>query len=316
MEQRMKREVVLGSLIVVGALAMTLAAQQAPAPAPTALQVEKLRDNLFVLRGGGGNTAVFVQTDGVTVVDTKNPGWGQPLLTKIRELTNKPVTTIINTHTHFDHVSGNVGFPATVDIVTHENTAVNMKRIAATTNLPPVTGFPGTLPSNVLAQSGGRGLPTRTFRDGMTLGAGNDRIDLRYFGRGHTNGDAWVLFPALRVMHAGDIFANKSLPLLDYNSGGTGVEIPDTLLKAYTETAKAVDSIVTGHSTVVTPDDLREFAEFNRDFREAVREGKTSGRSVAEIVKNWSIPVRYKGYTPANTAIVQANVENIYKELP
>jgi hypothetical protein len=94
------------------------------------------------------------------------------------------------------------------------------------------------------------------------------------------------------------------------------VEIPDTLLKAYTETAKAVDSIVTGHSTVVTPDDLREFAEFNRDFREAVREGKTSGRSVAEIVKNWSIPVRYKGYTPANTAIVQANVENIYKELP
>ena len=81
------------------------------------VEVEKLKDNLFVLRGGGGNTAVFVQTNGVTVVDTKNPGWGQPILDKIKELTPKPVTTIINTHTHGDHVSGNVEFPATVDIV-------------------------------------------------------------------------------------------------------------------------------------------------------------------------------------------------------
>jgi len=316
LEHQMKRHVVLGSLIVVGALAIAAAAQQAPAPSAAALQVEKLKENLFVLRGGGGNTAVFVQTDGVTVVDTKNPGWGQPLLTKIRELTNKPVTTIINTHTHFDHVSGNVDFPATVDIVTHENTAANMKRIAATTNLPPVTGFPGTLPPNVLAQSGGRGLPTRTFRDTLTIGAGNDRIDLRYFGRGHTNGDAWVLFPALRVMHAGDIFGNKSVPLLDYNSGGSGVEMPDTLMKAYTGTVTAVDSIVTGHSTIVTPDDLRDFAEFNGDFREAVREGKKNGRSVADVVMSWSIPERYKGYAPANATVLQANVENVYKELP
>jgi cyclase len=312
----MKRQVVLGSLIVVGALAMATAAQQAPAPAATALQVEKLRDNLFVLRGGGGNTAVFVQANGVTVVDTKNPGWGQPLLTKIRELTNKPVTTIINTHTHFDHVSGNVDFPATVDIVTHENTAANMKRIAATTTLPPVTGFPGTLPANVLAQSAGRGLPTRTFRDTMTIGAGNDRIDLRYFGRGHTNGDAWVLFPALRVMHAGDIFSGKNLPLLDYNSGGSGVEISDTLMRAYAATSTTVDSIVTGHSTVMTPNDLREYADFNRDFRNAVLEDKKNGRSVEEIIKSWRIPDQYKGYAAPNPVLLRANVENIYKGAP
>jgi cyclase len=314
----MKRQVVLGALIVVGVLTIAAAAQQAPAPAPapTALQVERLRENLFVLRGGGGNTAVFVQTAGVTVVDTKNPGWGQPLLTKIRELTNKPVTTIINTHTHFDHVSGNVDFPATVDIVTHENTAANMKRIAATANLPSVTGFPGTLPSNVLAQSGGRGLPTRTFRDTMTIGAGNDRIDLRYFGRGHTNGDAWVLFPALRVMHAGDIFSGKNLPLLDYNSGGSGVEISDTLMRAYVATSKTVDSIVTGHSTVMTPNDLREYADFNRDFRNAVLEEKKNGRSVEEIIKSWRIPDQYKGYAAPNPVLLRANVENIYKGAP
>ncbi len=124
-EDGVRRVIVLATLVVVGGLSAAVAAYQQPAnpPAQRVVEVEKLRDNLFVLRGGGGNTAVFVTTDGVVVVDTKNPGWGQPILDKIKELTNKPVTTIINTHTHGDHVSGNVDFPATVDVVTHENTA-------------------------------------------------------------------------------------------------------------------------------------------------------------------------------------------------
>ena len=91
------------------------------------VEVEKLRDNLYLMRGGGGNSAVFITANGVVVVDTKNPGWGQPLLDKIKSVTDKPVTTIINTHTHGDHVSGNVEFPATVEVVTHENTAKNME---------------------------------------------------------------------------------------------------------------------------------------------------------------------------------------------
>src|SRR5687768_17566063 len=107
----MKRAVALGVLIAVGALAMSIAAyQQAPAQGLKILEAEKVKDNLFFLhepnfaRNSGGNTTVFIRTDGVTVVDTKYPGWGQPILDKVRELTNKPVTLIINTHTHNDHV--------------------------------------------------------------------------------------------------------------------------------------------------------------------------------------------------------------------
>jgi cyclase len=148
----------------------------------------------------------------------------------------------------------------------------------------------------------------------MTLGSGNDRIDLYYFGRGHTDGDAWVLFPALRVLAAADIFSGKNIPFLDYNNGGSGVEIPDTLMKAYTATAKNVDSIVTGHSTVMTPADLREYADFNRDFLNAVREAKKSGKTVDEFVKGWTLPAKYKGYAPTS-ARLQANVEGMYKEV-
>jgi len=73
----MKRCVVLGMVVAAGALSITLSAfQQPPAPAAMVIEVDKLKDNLFVLKGGGGNTAVFVTSSGVVVVDTKNPGWG------------------------------------------------------------------------------------------------------------------------------------------------------------------------------------------------------------------------------------------------
>ena len=89
----MRRGVVLVALLAVGTLSLAVSAYQQP-PAPKVVEVEKLRDNLFMLKGGGGNTAVFIRADGVTVVDTKLPGWGQPILDKIKELTPKPVTTI------------------------------------------------------------------------------------------------------------------------------------------------------------------------------------------------------------------------------
>jgi len=81
----MTRGIVLGTLLAVGGLSLAVSGFQAP-PAPEAkvVEVEKIKDNLFMLKGGGGNTAVFVASGGVVVVDTKNPGWGQPILDKIR----------------------------------------------------------------------------------------------------------------------------------------------------------------------------------------------------------------------------------------
>ncbi len=95
----------------------------------------------------------------------------------------------------------------------------------------------------------------RTFSDKMTIGAGAEQIDLYYFGRGHTNGDAWVVWPSLRVMHAGDIFSGKVAPILDANNGGSGLEIGDSLTKG-ADTVKNIDTIITGHSGQMTVADL------------------------------------------------------------
>ncbi len=315
----MRRQIVLGILFAAGVLTISVHALQQPAapaagqPAPRVVEVDKLKDNLYMMRGagGGGNSAVFITSTGVVVVDTKNPGWGQPLIDKIKTVTDKPITMIINTHTHGDHVSGNVEFPATVEVVTHENTAKNMTEMRPASGITPPAGQPA--PGNIFTQNNGRGMPKRTFGKKMTIGKDADRIDLYYFGRGHTNGDAFVVFPALRFMHAGDIFSGKNIPLLDANNGGSGIEIGKTLRKAAKD-AKNVDSIITGHSTVMTVADLLEYADFNDDFAAAVRAAKKSGGTADEFAKTWTIPAKYKGYAAPAAPRLLSNTRIVWDE--
>lgn len=310
----MRRIAVLGALLGAGTVSIAVAAFQTPAGSVAGLQgppvvdVEKLRDNLFVLKGGGGNSAVFIQTDGVVIVDTKNPGWGAAILARIRELTSKPVTTIINTHAHRDHVSGNVEFAPTVDIVAHANTRVNMETMTP----PPVTTASG--PSgNIFAEHDGQGLPTRTFTDRVVLGSGADRIELRYFGRGHTNGDAWVFFPSLGVVHAGDSFPGKLLSIMDANNGGSAVEYADTLTKAYAAIANG-SVIITGHDATMTRDDLREYVDFNRAFVNAARAAQRAGLSAHDFAATWAVPAPYATYV-VPLAVLEVNAVLAYREL-
>jgi cyclase len=274
----MRRGMVLGLLLALGALA-AVKAQPPAADAPKVIAVEKVKDNLYVLRGGGGNTAVFVTSDGVTVVDAKNPGWGKPILDKVKELTPKPITMLINTHTHGDHVSGNVEFPATVEVIVQEHTKANMEKM------------------DIFKQNDNRGMARRTFKDKMTVGKGADQIDLYYFGAGHTNGDAWVVFPALRVVHAGDIFSAKAVPLIDGANGGSLLQIPDTLMKAHNG-IKNVDTIINGHTPANTTwADLREYVDFNRDFLKWAQAELKAGKTPEAAAAEWKLPEKYKGYS-------------------
>jgi cyclase len=322
----MQRGVMLGALVAVGALVAAVGAShnagrprgdgRQPASA-AAIQVDKIRDNLYVLRGGGGNSAALITGNGVVLVDTKLSGWGQPTIDRLREITVQPVTTIINTHTHFDHVGGNVEFPATVDVVAHENTAKLMREMR------PVTGGPEQ--PNPFKEANGRGLPTRTFTDRMTLGTGNNRIELRYFGRAHTGGDAWVVFPALRVLHAGDAFAIKGLPIVDANNGGSAVEYAQTLARA--AALPNIDTVITGHAqTTLTLDDLKVYVDFNREFVRAVQAAKKTGQTIDDVVNSWKTGERFlkDGYMTAEeyqrvarqpmAVRLRANVEAVWNE--
>ena len=303
----MRRLYVLAGLLTVGALGIAIAGYESRLTAQQAeahvIETEEVRDNLFVLRGGGGNTAAYIGPSGVTLVDTKVPGWGEALLESVGALTDLPVTTLINTHSHFDHVGGNPELPADIQIVAHENSASNMLEMR------PVTGFG---PQNMTFE-GSRGMPTDTFTDTFTLGRGDARIELYYFGRAHTNGDVWVVFPALSVMHGGDAFSGKNLPIMDANNGGSALEFPATLRNAID--ALEVDTIITGHSTLMTMDDLREYADFTLEFLEAMRAAKAAGQSAEDAAENWKPSARFDGYN-IPLARLLANVQTLFGELP
>ena len=279
----MKRRIVLSALIGVGVLSIAVAAQRGGPPAaqgPRVVELDKISDTLYVAKGGGGNTAVFLTAGGVVLVDTKLPGWGQPLLDGVKKISNRPITMVINTHTHGDHTSGQLEFPGSIEVVAHENTRTAMLKM-----------------EDFKKPEAARALPKRTFKDRLTVGTGNDRIDLYYFGPGHTNGDAWIAFPSQRTVHAGDIFAGKQVPLVDMGNGGSGVAYPDTLMKAYNGISNA-DTIITGHAnTTLRWADLKEYADFNREFLTWVRGEMKAGRTPEQAAAAYKVPERFTGYS-------------------
>ena len=278
----MKRRIVLGALLVVGGLSVAIAQQQAPRPPLPGLT--KVKDNLYVITSStpgpeftGGNTGILVTDTGVVVVDTKLAGYGPDILTRIRTITDKPVTMVINTHTHGDHTGSNEAFPATIDFVAHENTKANMTKMDA---------FKGDKAAF---------LPKRTFKDKLSVGGGKNRIDLYYFGAGHTNGDSWVVYPSLRVLQTGDMFAWRDAPTIDRNNGGSGIEFPKTLAKGIAA-IKNIDIVIPGHSPVTTPKDLQEFQRFMAEWVAAVQSAAAAGKSVDEATASIDLTGKYPGY--------------------
>jgi glyoxylase-like metal-dependent hydrolase (beta-lactamase superfamily II) len=286
---------VLVGLVVAGAAAVV----SQPVAQQNVAEIEQVKDNLYMITGGGGNTAAFVTDGGVVVVDTKLVNWGGAILDMIRTVTDKPVTMILNTHTHGDHVGSNMEFPLPVEIVAHANTKANMEKMEP-----------------FQSDAGKRYLPSRTYQDTLTVLGGDDAIDLYYFGPGHTNGDSIVVFRNLRVAHTGDLFAWKGTPYIDTDNGGSGVGYADTVLGAADGIA-GVDTVIPGHSPLMTWADFREFGEFNRDFLAAVRRGRAAGKTATETAAGLDLPARYAGYSMSRGTLTsaQANVEKMYAEL-
>jgi cyclase len=285
--------------MVVLALAVAGAAAQPQRPRiPPTGTIKQVRDNLYVIPGAGGNTTVFVTQAGVVLVDTKLPNNGEAILNQVRRVTDKPVVTIVNTHSHPDQIGSNDYFPASVEVVTHENTR---KWMAAN---PRVASNPAAMPD-------------KTFTDRLTLGSGDDRIELYYFGAGHTDGDAFVVFPARRAMAAGDIFAWKMAPLIDPAAGGSVLALPDSLEKAE-KGIPNVDTVIEGHGDVNTWQGFRDYIQYSRALVDAAKAGmgqKTAEEIAAELKPKFPVFTKGElltdmeyGGTPLSRAVINVNI--------
>jgi cyclase len=286
----MKRPIILGTIVAGGLVAMTVFGQAGE------LGIDEVAMNLHRVTGQGGNTAVFIRNDGVLLVDTKLANNGQGILDQVRKVTDKPITHILNTHTHGDHTGSNMFFPANVEVVTHAKTAANMAKMPA---------FQG---------EGRVGVPDRTFEDRLTLFSGQEAVDLYYFGAGHTDGDAFVVFRNARVMHSGDIFATRGLPFLDVSNGGSGVAIGDTLTKA-ANGIRNVDRVITGHTDTLPWQDFVDYGEFNRLFLEHARTSRAAGKTPEQAAAELQLPAKFSGYNLTGRGGPVTNLTVIYDEL-
>jgi cyclase len=167
-----------------------------------------------------------------------------------------------------------------VEIVTQENTKANMEKMPAFADA-----------------ANKHGMPDRTFKERETLLSGNDAIDLYYYGPAHTNGDAFVVFRNLRVMHAGDVFANKGLPNIDGNNGGSGLDYGQTIAKAAAG-IKNVQTVITGHNTMTTMtwQDFVDYGEFNRLYAQHARESLKAGKTPEQAAMDLKLPEKFKDY--------------------
>ena len=269
----------LASRFVPGSLAHALVQQAAQDPiaaqraALAAAPIERvpLAPNLTMLAGPGGNVVVLSGPDGKVVVD----GFVQNVWTGLKQVLdgmgNQRITTMIDTHWHFDHADNNANFRmAGAAVLAHANTT---KRMSETHELLGMRFTPA--PANML--------PTRTFTQNEKLQANGEGMELGYIPPAHTDTDIYIRFQKANVLHLGDTFFNGMYPFIDAGTGGSingMIAAADRSLKM----ADGATKIVPGHGPLGDRAALTRFRDMMADVRDRVQKLKTAGRTLEQVV--------------------------------
>ncbi len=248
-------------------LALAFVAYRQPAytqnPAPAKLTLNKVKDDLYEIEGDGGNVAVYITDEGVILIDDKFDQDHQGIVDQVKSVTNQPIKYIINTHYHADHSGGNAKFLPTAEIISTAMARTNIVEHKQS-NAPPAVS-----PARI------------TFTTETAVHLGGKEVRAIYMGRGHTNGDAVIYFPALRTLHTGDLMAGAS-PLIDYNGGGSVVEWTKTLDNAL---KLDFDTVIPGHGAITNKAGLMTYRDNVEKLRTRVTGLVHEGKSQDEIAK-------------------------------
>ena len=256
---------------------------------PPQLALNKVKDDLFEIEGDGGNVAVYVTGDGVILVDDKFDRDHEGIVAKVKSVTTQPIKYVLTTHHHSDHSGGNTQFLPTAEIIS----TVNARNNIVEHKQP--NAEPGMSPARVV------------FTTEMSVFLGGKEVRAQYFGRGHTNGDAFIYFPALRTIHTGDMMAGAT-PLIDYTGGGSLIEWTKTL----DEVLKLdFDTVIPGHGAVTTKDGLRTYRGTVEKLRARASGLIHEGKSQDEVGK---VMAAEFGWGP-NSMQAQWSLPGIMKEL-
>lgn len=235
--------------------------------------VQKLRGNVSVLLGAGGNIAVLPGRDGKLLIDAGFAGARPKITAALASISSDPIKHLINTHWHFDHTDGNEWLhSAGAAILAHTNTR---KHLSTTTR---VEGWNFTFPP---APAGA--IPTEVFDDKRTLKLNGTTIALKHYAPAHTDSDISVHFTDAEILHVADTFWNGDYPFIDYSTGGS---IDGMIRATEANLAKVTDTmiVIPGHGAVGDKSQLTFYRDLLVSTREKVAVLKKQGKSLDEIV--------------------------------
>ena len=241
--------------------------------AASTITVQKLRGNVSVLLGAGGNIAVLPGRDGKLLIDAGFAGARPKITDALASISSDPIKHLINTHWHFDHTDGNEWLhSAGAAILAHANTR---KHLSAATR---VEGWNFTFPP-----SSAGAIPTEVFEDERTVQLNGTTIALKHYAPAHTDSDISVHFIDADIFHVADTFWNGYYPFIDYSTGGS---IDGMIRATEANLAKVTDKmiVIPGHGAIGDKSHLAFYRDLLVGTRERVATLKKQGKSLNEIV--------------------------------
>ena len=238
------------------------------------IKVHKVRVNVSILEGSGGNIVVITGADGKVFIDAGITASRPRILEAVNSLSSDPIKHLINTHWHFDHTDGNQWLNSEgAAIIAHENTHKHLLVAQR------VEDWDFNFPSSPLPA-----IPTETVSSERTLRLNGSTIYLKYYGPAHTDSDLSVTIPEADVFHCGDTYWNGIYPFIDYSTGGN----IDGMIKAADANVAAVTDktiVIPGHSNPVSNKaELSAYRDMLTAIRDNVAKLKQQGRSLDETI--------------------------------
>jgi cyclase len=237
------------------------------------IRAVKVKDNLYMLKGNGGNIGVLAGSDGTFMIDDQYAPLSEKIVTAIAKLTEYPVKYMVNTHVHGDHSGGNENFRKQgVTILAQENVRVRMMQ-----------NYTNPMNNQTSPPRDASAWPLITFDETIRLHLNGEDIEVMHFKVGaHTDGDAVVRFVNANVLHTGDLFVRYGYPYIDGSRGGSYKGFIKSLDKII-EMANDQTVIMPGHGELATKTDVKVLRAKLVDIGDKVAAAVKRGKKLEDI---------------------------------
>lgn len=234
--------------------------------------LQKISDRIYQINGGSGaNGGMILCETGIIVIDSKMDETSvKQSLRAIDEVTSIPVTYLVNTHSDGDHIMGNRYFPPDVTVVAHENCREDFfkENFGRPSDWDEPANYPFT--------------PSITFKEHMDLWMGKDKVELHYFGKGHTAGDIVVYVPDEKVAFIGDLYFKDRPQLIHSLKEGNSFAYVETLT-GILENLDA-ETFISGHSAPVGRSEINTHILAMEQRQKKVKELKEQDMELEEVL--------------------------------